>query len=392
MHCSQAVGATSDGLLSSSCSPLRAEWKAHRRSRKAQKKPFLVVTNKQPRFPWFLSDSTPPVRLTPRSRQHEPPLLSSSLPRSHRKPPLLLPLPLAFSASTATSSRAELLRSLVHSAFSRGEPPASSSLVPDPCRPPPRSLCVARCFTDLCFAGERRRVGDVLFVLSCFVSWTGQVGDAGFFFLAPGFISEMFVLSKSCSWPGWGMIWALRRRFCMLDFSLDLFVQDRFFRLVFFFFFDRFHSSEILVSRVSFGEWRWYKSCIFVSICSVCLNTGWTVEAELVVGQIIRVMCAVMIFWCSRTMGASAATGMQMVAARPCISASQGMLTSRAAVSRIGRALSTTTGFATCPRICYSSPLGSSKRSGVAIRAMSSESGPQGLPIDLRGNSLAAYL
>uniref|UniRef100_A0A0D3GZ07 enoyl-[acyl-carrier-protein] reductase (NADH) n=1 Tax=Oryza barthii TaxID=65489 RepID=A0A0D3GZ07_9ORYZ len=74
-----------------------------------------------------------------------------------------------------------------------------------------------------------------------------------------------------------------------------------------------------------------------------------------------------------------------MVAARPCISASQGMLTSRAAVSRIGRALSTTTGFATCPRICYSSPLGSSKRSGVAIRAMSSESGPQGLPIDLRG-------
>ncbi|EEE68485.1 hypothetical protein OsJ_26896 [Oryza sativa Japonica Group] len=86
-----------------------------------------------------------------------------------------------------------------------------------------------------------------------------------------------------------------------------------------------------------------------------------------------------------RTMGASAATGMQMVAARPCISASQGMLTSRAAVSRIGRALSTTTGFATCPRICYSSPLGSSKRSGVAIRAMSSESGPQGLPIDLRG-------
>ncbi|KAG8047030.1 hypothetical protein GUJ93_ZPchr0008g12797 [Zizania palustris] len=84
-------------------------------------------------------------------------------------------------------------------------------------------------------------------------------------------------------------------------------------------------------------------------------------------------------------MGASATASMQMVAARPCISASQGNLTSWAAISRIGRALSTSTGFANCPRICYSSALSSSKRTGVVIRAMSGESGPQGLPIDLRG-------
>ncbi|TVU46818.1 hypothetical protein EJB05_06387 [Eragrostis curvula] len=83
-------------------------------------------------------------------------------------------------------------------------------------------------------------------------------------------------------------------------------------------------------------------------------------------------------------MGASSAAGMQMLAARPCISASQGMLTSRAAFSRVERALSSTTGFAKCPKICYSMPL-SSKRSGVVVRAMSGESGPQGLPIDLRG-------
>lgn len=112
-------------------------------------------------------------------------------------PPLFLPPSVSSKTPTITTTPPRLLRlhsdqqprraprSLVHSAFSRGEPPASSSLVPDPCRPPPRSLCVARCFTDLCFAGERRRVGDVLFVLSCFVSWTGQVGDAGFFFSCP---------------------------------------------------------------------------------------------------------------------------------------------------------------------------------------------------------------
>ena len=71
-----------------------------------------------------------------------------------------------------------------------------------------------------------------------------------------------------------------------------------------------------------------------------------------------------------------------MVSARPCITASQGMLASRAAVSRI----ETTARFASCPKICCSRPL-SSKRAGFVVRAMSGESGPQGLPIDLRGNS-----
>jgi enoyl-[acyl-carrier protein] reductase I len=71
-------------------------------------------------------------------------------------------------------------------------------------------------------------------------------------------------------------------------------------------------------------------------------------------------------------MGASAAAGMQMVAARPCIP--RGMLASRAAVSRADRALSIATGFACCPKISCSGPL-SSKCSGVVVRAMSGESG-----------------
>lgn len=84
-------------------------------------------------------------------------------------------------------------------------------------------------------------------------------------------------------------------------------------------------------------------------------------------------------------MGASATAGMQMVAARPFMSASHRMLTSRAAISRIDRVLSTSTVSAICPRITYSRPLSSSKRSDVVVRAMSGESSSQGLPIDLRG-------
>ncbi|KAF8766022.1 hypothetical protein HU200_007864 [Digitaria exilis] len=79
-------------------------------------------------------------------------------------------------------------------------------------------------------------------------------------------------------------------------------------------------------------------------------------------------------------MAASAATGVKMVAARPCISASQGMLTSRAMISRI----ETAARFASCPKIFCFRPL-SSKRTGFVVRAISGESAPQGLPIDLRG-------
>jgi enoyl-[acyl-carrier protein] reductase I len=82
-------------------------------------------------------------------------------------------------------------------------------------------------------------------------------------------------------------------------------------------------------------------------------------------------------------MAASAAAGVQMVAARPCISASQGIHAARVAVSRTDCMLSTT---ATFPKISCSWPL-DSKRNGVLVRAISGESGRQGLPIDLRGNS-----
>ncbi|GJN12803.1 hypothetical protein PR202_ga31116 [Eleusine coracana subsp. coracana] len=83
-------------------------------------------------------------------------------------------------------------------------------------------------------------------------------------------------------------------------------------------------------------------------------------------------------------MGASAAAGMQMTVARPCFSASQGMLASRAAISRLDRTFSTSSRFSSGSKICCSRPL-NSKRSGVVVRAMSGESGSQGLPIDLRG-------
>uniref|UniRef100_A0A804NPM9 Enoyl-[acyl-carrier-protein] reductase [NADH] chloroplastic n=1 Tax=Zea mays TaxID=4577 RepID=A0A804NPM9_MAIZE len=78
-------------------------------------------------------------------------------------------------------------------------------------------------------------------------------------------------------------------------------------------------------------------------------------------------------------MTASAAAGVQMVAARPCISASPGILTAR--VSRTDCMLSTT---ATFPKISCSWPL-RFKRNDVVVRAISEECGPQGLPIDLRG-------
>ena len=74
--------------------------------------------------------------------------------------------------------------------------------------------------------------------------------------------------------------------------------------------------------------------------------------------------------------------GVQMLAARPCISSFQSVLTARA---RISPALGVST-FATCPRISYSRPSPGSSRCGdVAVRAVSGESTSQGLPIDLRG-------
>ncbi|KAM0840586.1 hypothetical protein ACQ4PT_059558 [Festuca glaucescens] len=82
-----------------------------------------------------------------------------------------------------------------------------------------------------------------------------------------------------------------------------------------------------------------------------------------------------------RTMAPCATAGAHMLAARPCVSASQSMLASRAAVSRISPALGASS-FASCPRISYSRPLSSSN---IAVRAVSGEGAPQGLPIDLRG-------
>jgi len=83
-------------------------------------------------------------------------------------------------------------------------------------------------------------------------------------------------------------------------------------------------------------------------------------------------------------MGASAATGMQMVVARPCIPACQRMLGSRTVVSAFGRALSTRTGFASCVKTASAGPLISVSRKRFAVRAMS-QGAVQGLPIDLRG-------
>lgn len=83
-------------------------------------------------------------------------------------------------------------------------------------------------------------------------------------------------------------------------------------------------------------------------------------------------------------MGPCATAGAQMLAARPCFSASQSMLTSRAAVSRIDLALGASS-FANCPRISCSRSLGSSRSGAVAVRAVSGEGSSSGLPIDLRG-------
>uniref|UniRef100_A0ACD5YH15 Uncharacterized protein n=1 Tax=Avena sativa TaxID=4498 RepID=A0ACD5YH15_AVESA len=83
-------------------------------------------------------------------------------------------------------------------------------------------------------------------------------------------------------------------------------------------------------------------------------------------------------------MGASAATGMQMVAASPCIPACQRVLGSRSVVSAFGRALSTRTGFASCVQTASARPLVASNYKRFAVRAMSQEA-VQGLPIDLRG-------
>lgn len=83
-------------------------------------------------------------------------------------------------------------------------------------------------------------------------------------------------------------------------------------------------------------------------------------------------------------MGASAATGIQMVAARPCVPACQRVLGSRSVVSAFGRALSTRTGFASCVQTASAGPLVASKHKRFAVRAMS-QGAVQGLPIDLRG-------
>ncbi|KAL6591871.1 hypothetical protein ACP70R_049734 [Stipagrostis hirtigluma subsp. patula] len=83
-------------------------------------------------------------------------------------------------------------------------------------------------------------------------------------------------------------------------------------------------------------------------------------------------------------MGASAASGLQLVAARPCIPACRQMFGSTSVVSAFGRALSTRTGFASCARTTLAGPFSSVSNKRFAVRAMS-QSGAQGLPIDLRG-------
>uniref|UniRef100_A0A0E0LZ53 Uncharacterized protein n=1 Tax=Oryza punctata TaxID=4537 RepID=A0A0E0LZ53_ORYPU len=80
-------------------------------------------------------------------------------------------------------------------------------------------------------------------------------------------------------------------------------------------------------------------------------------------------------------MGASVTTGLQMVAARPCIPACQRLLGSRAPIPSFARALSTQTGFASCRKTASAGPFVSLNHKRFAVRAMSA----QGLPIDLRG-------
>ncbi|XP_025801031.1 enoyl-[acyl-carrier-protein] reductase [NADH] 2, chloroplastic isoform X2 [Panicum hallii] len=83
-------------------------------------------------------------------------------------------------------------------------------------------------------------------------------------------------------------------------------------------------------------------------------------------------------------MGASVATGMQMLAVRPCIPACKQVLGSTSALSAFGRALSTRTGFASCSKPTSVGPMTSSNCKRVIVRAMS-QRGSQGLPIDLTG-------
>jgi hypothetical protein len=78
------------------------------------------------------------------------------------------------------------------------------------------------------------------------------------------------------------------------------------------------------------------------------------------------------------------ATGMQMLAVRPCIPACKQVLGSTSALSAFGRALSTRTGFASCSKPTSVGPMTSSNCKRVIVRAMS-QRGSQGLPIDLTG-------
>ncbi|GJN11770.1 hypothetical protein PR202_ga29989 [Eleusine coracana subsp. coracana] len=83
-------------------------------------------------------------------------------------------------------------------------------------------------------------------------------------------------------------------------------------------------------------------------------------------------------------MGASAASGLQMLAARPSLPACKQKFGAATAVSVFGRAFSISTGFASCAKTMSACPLISSRHRRFAVRAMS-QGGAQGLPIDLRG-------
>ncbi|XP_072962325.1 enoyl-[acyl-carrier-protein] reductase [NADH] 1, chloroplastic-like [Typha angustifolia] len=94
-------------------------------------------------------------------------------------------------------------------------------------------------------------------------------------------------------------------------------------------------------------------------------------------------------------MGASATAGMQMVAARPCISSAPRFLTSKAVVLAIDRGISTKSSFGSSSHVSSvrslrfrSNEASSLSYRKVVTRAMSGESdksGGFGLPIDLRG-------
>lgn len=83
-------------------------------------------------------------------------------------------------------------------------------------------------------------------------------------------------------------------------------------------------------------------------------------------------------------MGASAASGLHMLAMRTSIPICKQNFWPTSAVSVHGRALSTRTGFASCAKTTLAHPLFSPVHKKFAVRAMS-ESGAHGLPIDLSG-------